>query len=105
MAEIKLAGKVTWGKPSEGQCVAIQGSRRTRREEYPRTSSAKHVSAGELPHAREELSKTSTENSHPNDHVWLGDSACPSIEQREDECRGCEGEEAAAKSSYNRSLR
>ena len=49
------------------------------------TSSAESVVPGEFPHASKKLGKTTTEDSHPNYDIWVGDVACLKVIQRQNE--------------------
>ena len=46
------------------------------------------VAVWKCPHASEELSETTSEDGHANDDIGLGDTACPDVVEREEECRG-----------------
>lgn len=59
------------------------------------TSSTKHISSRELPHARHELCKTATEYGHADDGIGGHNLARASIKQRKYQCCRREREEPA----------
>jgi len=84
------------------------GSRKTAREKHNSrrkertktnvrslTGSTEDVSAGELPHASEELGKSTSEDGHPYDHIGGVDTTGVDIHHGKQECRRSEGEQAA----------
>lgn len=58
------------------------------------TSSTEHISPREFPHASEELSKSTAENSHAYNNVGGEDAAGLEVEQGENEGGGREGEQS-----------
>jgi hypothetical protein len=60
-------------------CCLLQGDEK-------RTGSTEHVTAGELPHACEELSETTAEDGHSDYEVGCGDAPSSNVVEGEDEC-------------------
>ena len=60
-----------------------------------RTSCAEGVTGGKLPHASEELGKTTEEECHADNDIWHSDVARMRVEEGEDERRRCKSEQSS----------
>ena len=71
-----------------------ESNRRDEIEQTRLTSSTKRVIPGEFPHASKKLGKTTTEDSHPNYNIWVGDVTRLKVVQGQNESGGSKREQA-----------
>jgi len=64
-------------------------------ERETRTASTEHVTAREIPHARNKLSEATAEEGHANNKIAIFNTASADIVDREDHGRRCERKETA----------
>jgi hypothetical protein len=95
----KCAGELAGGRTAIG-CQDSAGRDQDGRVGHPESTirsecgSTKDVTAGELPHTRQQLGETTAEDGHADNGVGVVDAPGLEVEQRQDESRRREREEA-----------